>query len=185
MDAIELMMYEHKYIKRTLAVIRKISIGVLNGNEVPFEDFKRIIEFVRNYADKHHHNKEEEILFKKMREDIGETLAGAPISGMLVEHDFGRLFIKNLDEALQRVKNGDLDSRVDVIANAIGYADLLNRHIDKEDKVIYTFARRSLKEDAMNYVNESCKKVEDAAESENLQKKYITMVEELESKWQI
>lgn len=183
MDAIQLMMEEHKNIKRALSVIRKISIGVLNGCEVPFEDFNRIIEFVRNYADKHHHNKEEEVLFKKMREDIGEALVEAPITGMLVEHDFGRLFIKNLEDALERVKNGDMDSRVDIIANAVGYSDLLNRHIDKEDKVIYTFARRSLKEDAMKYVNESCEKIEQTAENDKLQNKYISIVEELESKW--
>jgi hemerythrin-like domain-containing protein len=183
MDAIELMMEEHKNIKRVLSIIRKISIGVLKGNETPFEDFKRVIEFVRNYADKHHHNKEEEVLFKKMREDIGEAIVDAPLSGMLVEHDLGRLFIKNLEDAIERVKSGDMDSRVDVIANAVGYADLLNRHIDKEDKVIYTFAKRSLKEDAMNFVNESCEKIEQSAENEKLQNKYISIVEELESKW--
>ncbi|MDP4089736.1 MAG: hemerythrin domain-containing protein [Bacillota bacterium] len=183
MDAIELMMEEHKYIKRALVVIRKMSISVLNGREVPFEDYNRVVEFVRNYADKLHHNKEEEILFKKMREEMGEALVGAPISGMLVEHDLGRLFIKNLEEALERVRNGDMDSRVDVIANAVGYADLLNRHIEKEDKVIYNFARRSLKEEAMGYVNESCEKVEQSAEKESIQKRYISILEELESNW--
>ncbi len=182
-DAIELMMEEHKFIKRTLLVIRKMSISVLNGNEVPYEDYKRVIEFVRNYADKHHHNKEEEILFKKMREDLGEALAGAPIAGMLVEHDLGRLFMKSLEEALERVKNGDADSKVDIIANSIGYADLLNRHIEKEDKVIYSFARRALKEEAMGFVNDSCEKVEALADKENVQEKYISILKELEEKW--
>ncbi|HCW03238.1 MAG TPA: hemerythrin [Clostridium sp.] len=183
-DAIELMMHEHKVTKRALSVIRKMSIAVMKGEEVPYEDFNRVIDFIRNYTDKHHHGKEEDILFKKMREDIGETLVGAPISGMLVEHDFGRFYVKSLEEALERVKNGDEDSRVDIIANAVGYADLLNRHIDKEDKVIYTFAKRSLKEDAMNYVNEACEKLEEEALKEKIQNKYETMVEELEKAWQ-
>lgn len=183
-DAIELMMHEHKVTKRVLSIIRKMSIAVMRGQEVPYEDFNRVIDFIRSYTDKHHHGKEEEILFKKMREDIGETLVGAPISGMLVEHDFGRLFVKNLEEALDRVKNGDYDSKVDIIANAIGYADLLNRHIDKEDKVIYTFARKSLKEDAMNYVNEACEKLEEEALKQKIQNKYEGLVDELEKKWQ-
>lgn len=183
MDAIELMMDEHKNIKRGLAVIRKMCISVLNGNEVPHEDFKQIIDFVRNYADKHHHNKEEAILFKKMTEELGEKLVGAPIGGMLTEHDFGRLFIKSLDEALDRVKKGDADSRVDVIANAIGYADLLNRHIDKEDKVIYTFARRSLKEEAIQELNARCEEVEKTAEAANLQRGYEDAIKKLEDKW--
>ncbi|NLZ47510.1 MAG: hemerythrin domain-containing protein [Clostridiales bacterium] len=183
-DAIELMMHEHKVTKRVLSVIRKMCIAVLKGQEVPYEDFNRIIDFIRNYTDKHHHGKEEEILFKKMRDDIGETLVGAPISGMLVEHDLGRLYVKSLEEALERVKNGDQDSKVDIIANGVGYADLLNRHIDKEDKVIYTFARRSLKEDAITYVNEACEKVEEEALKNKIQNKYESMVEELEKNWQ-
>jgi hemerythrin-like domain-containing protein len=183
MDAIELMMEEHKYIKRGLAVIRKMCIGILNGQEVPYEDFKKIIQFVRNYADKHHHNKEEAILFKKMTDEMGEKLVGAPISGMLVEHDFGRLFMQNLEEALDRVKRGDNDSRVDIIANAIGYTDLLHRHIDKEDKVIYTFAKRSLNEEALKDVDEKCAEVERTAEGENVQKTYISAIEELEERW--
>jgi hemerythrin-like domain-containing protein len=183
MDSINLMMDEHKYIKRGLAVMRKMSIAILNGAEVPFDDFKKIIDFVRNYADKHHHNKEEEILFKKMVDDLGQEMVQAPISGMLVEHDFGRLFIKNLELALERVKEGDSDSKVDVIANAVGYTDLLNRHIDKEDKVIYTFARRSLNEEALKYINERCEVVECAAKEKKLQKNYEDTIEELENRW--
>jgi hemerythrin-like domain-containing protein len=183
MDSINLMMEEHKLIKRGLFIIRKMSIAVLNGEEVPFDDFKKIIDFVRNYADKHHHNKEEEILFKKMVDALGAEMVQAPISGMLVEHDFGRLFMKNLELSLERVREGDKDSRVDIIANAVGYADLLNRHIDKEDKVIYTFARRALKEDDLSDVNKRCEDVENTAEGEDIQKNYVKAIEELEARW--
>jgi hemerythrin-like domain-containing protein len=183
MDSINLMMDEHKNIKRGLAIIRKISISVLNGSEVPFDDYKKLIDFVRNYADKHHHNKEEEILFKKMTDELGKEMVEAPIAGMLVEHDFGRLFIKNLEGALERVKHGDMDSRVDVIANAIGYTDLLNRHIDKEDKVIYTFARRSLNPEALKVIDDKCEEVENTAQAKNLQNSYVETIEQLENKW--
>jgi hemerythrin-like domain-containing protein len=183
MDAITLMMEEHKYIKRGLAVIRKMSIAVLNGEEVPYEDFGKIIQFVRNYADKHHHNKEEEILFEKMKEQLGEKAVEAPLSGMYIEHDLGRLFMKTLEEALERVKNGDKDSRVDVIANAVAYTDLLHRHIDREDNALYTFAKRSLKEEALRDLDAKCEAVEKTAEAENLQQTYIDTIKELETKW--
>lgn len=182
MDAVDLMKEEHSYIKRGLQVIRKMSISILESGGVCQEDFKNIIEFIRNYADKHHHNKEESILFKKMQEQIGEMVK-APLSGMFIEHDLGRLFISNLETALQRVKDGDNDSRVDVIANAIGYADLLNRHIDKEDNAIYSFARRSLSLDALESINDECRIVEESAKEKNIQDKYIKILEELEKKW--
>lgn len=183
MDAVDLMKEEHGYIKRGLQIIRKMSISILESGEVCYEDFKNMIEFIRNYADKHHHNKEESILFKKMQEQIGEMVK-APLSGMFIEHDLGRLFISNLELALQRVKDGDNDSRVDIIANAIGYADLLNRHIDKEDKAIYSFARRALSVEALEDVNDACSAVEKSAEEKNIQDTYIKILENLEGKWQ-
>ena len=108
-----------------------------------------------------------------------------PLSGMYIEHDLGRQHIKLLEEALLRVKNGDLDSRVDIIANAVGYTDLLARHIAKEDKLIYSFARRALSQTDMEDVNLSCEKIESEATRNQLQKSYIDVLEELERKYYV
>ena len=185
MDAINLMMDEHKYILRWLKIFRKLSIEVLKGETVDFVSFEKMISFVRNYADKHHHNKEEVVLFKKMETQLGEQMVKGPLSGMYIEHDLGRQHIKLLEEALLKVKNGDLDSRVDIIANSVCYTDLLTRHIEKEDKLIYTFARRALSQVDIEDVNLSCEKIESEATKNRLQKNYINVLEELESKYEI
>lgn len=65
LNAISSMVDEHKNIKKVLKVIRKLCIKILNGEDVNFDAFYKIIDSVRNYADKHHHNKEEDIFFKK------------------------------------------------------------------------------------------------------------------------
>ncbi|MGH4123309.1 MAG: hemerythrin domain-containing protein [Clostridium sp.] len=182
MNAIELMMEEHKIIKRMLVVVRKFSIKVLNNEEVDYNDFNIVIDFVRNYADKHHHNKEEVILFKKMSEVLGERIANGPIMGMLVEHDLGRLFMSNLEAALVKFQSGDNDSRVDIIANAIAYTDLLHRHIDKEDTAIYTFAQKRLSKDQLAEVDTLCLAVETEATKNSLQDRYINILSELEAK---
>lgn len=183
MDAIELMVFEHENIKRMLKVVRAMCIKVLNNNDINFEDFHNAIGFVRNYADKLHHAKEEDILFKKMGEELGDRISKGPIAGMLVEHDFGRLYMTNLETALQAFKGGDKDARVDIIANAIAYTDLLNRHIDKENTAIYTFARRSLSNETMETVENQCKEAESTAEKNGVQKKYLSILEELEKKY--
>lgn len=69
------------------------------------------------------------------------------------------------------------------IANAIGYCDLLNRHINKEDNAIYNFAKRSLSEDLINKIEKSCSEVEPEAEEKNTQNNYIRVLNELEIKW--
>lgn len=156
MNAIELMMEEHKNIKVMLKIVRKACFSVLEGNEINYEDFNKIIHFIKNYADSHHHKKEEIMLFNRMVDEIGETAEKVVKYGMLVEHDLGRLYISSLEEALNSLKNGNEESKLDIIANAISYTNLLERHIYKEDNVIYKFAQRELKEETMNLINSEC-----------------------------
>ncbi|NLK96077.1 MAG: hemerythrin domain-containing protein [Clostridiales bacterium] len=181
MDGIKLMVEEHKNIKIMLEVIRKICFSILNGKEINYSDFEMIIDFVRNYADKNHHGKEEVILFNRMVDEIGGPAEKLVKFGMLVEHDLGRLYIKELEEALEKVKKGDNEAKLDVIANAISYTHLLNRHIEKEDNVVYTFAERELKKETLDIINKECEEYE--KESSLVVEKNIKNLEYLQEKY--
>jgi len=183
MDSIRLMMEEHQYILRMLAVVRKACFVVLQGEEINYEDFNQMIDFIRNYADAHHHGKEEKILFQEMVNNLGPLGNKLITNGMLVEHDLGRLFIQELKEALLRVKDGDEVSKLDVIANAISYTHLLKRHISKEDSVVYTFAERQLSAEILEKVNLETEDFEKAALISGTQKYYQDMVTLLEQKY--
>jgi hemerythrin-like domain-containing protein len=74
-----------------LIVVRKACYGILKGGDICYADFDRMIDFIRNYADAHHHGKEEKLLFNKMTEHLGEAGKKLITYGMLVEHDSGRL----------------------------------------------------------------------------------------------
>lgn len=185
MNSIELMVKEHEYIKRMLYVVRQACYGILKGEEICYDDFETMVDFIRNYADKHHHGKEEKFLFKEMLNHLGDVATKLIRHGMFVEHDLGRLFIGDLCEALERVKNGDEESKLDVIANAVGYTHLLNRHIDKEDSVIYTFAERQLSKEVLDKVNEDSDIFEKTALELGTQARYIESLERLEKKYVI
>lgn len=181
MKAIEIMNEEHKYIHRMLQVIRKCCFKILNNEEVIYEDFDNIIDFIRNYADNHHHKKEEKILFIKMVEELGEAAEKAVNHGMLVEHDLGRLHVRELVSALEKVKAGEEEAKLDVIANAISYTHLLMRHIDKEDRVIYKFAERNLNDEVMKFIDDECENYE--INNEEIKNKYISILEDLEKRY--
>lgn len=183
MTAIDIMINEHKNVKSMLSVIRRMCIKVLNNSDMDYMDFYKVIDFVRTYTDKHHHAKEENILFKKIGEELGERIAKGPIAGMMIEHDFGRLYMSNLEAALDKFNNGDKDARVDIIANSISYADLLSRHIEKEDITIYKFAERALSNTAKEDIEEKCSKVENLATENSFQQKYIDLLNELQHKY--
>ncbi len=182
MNGIELMIDEHKVIKRMLRVIRAACLDVLNNDEVDYDMFRDCIDFVRNFADKHHHGKEEEYLFDIMTKELGKEAVEAPLSGMYAEHDLGRLFIRTLEEALNRHEDGDDDARLDIIANAISYTDLLHRHIDKEDNALFRFAEKHLKPETLDNFNDMVKEYENRDSSIAAIQKYTSMVEEFESK---
>jgi hemerythrin-like domain-containing protein len=183
MKTIQILVDEHKNIKRMLKVLRQISLNIYKKEEIPFQELRDIIDFIRNYADRHHHNKEEEIYFEVMKQELGEPLASGPIFAMFSEHDLGRLFIKQLEEALNDVRTGQRDRIIDVIANAIAYTDLLDRHIDKEDNTIYVFGENQLSEESLKYVEKEMLKVEAAAKEDKLQEKYINLLNQLEEKY--
>lgn len=183
MDGIVLMVEEHKNIKRMLKVIRKACLGVMNGKDINFDDFEMMIDFVRNYADKQHHEKEEKILFNKMVDEIGGAAEKLVNSGMLVEHNFGRMYMKDLEEALRKAKTNDEEAKLDVIANAVSYTNLLSRHIDREDNVAYPFAKRALGEETLKKINMECNSFEEETNKAGVQNKYIKMLEMLEKKY--
>lgn len=183
MDAIEIMIEEHENIKRMLRIIRVMCIKVLDNRDIDYNDFYKVIDFVQSYADRLHHGKEEKVLFKQMGNVLGERVAKGPIAGMLIEHDFGRLYMKNLEKALEEYLNGYNNSRVDIIANSIGYAELLNRHIDKENTVIYTFARRQLRKEVIEEINEECINIEKGEEVNELKEKYLSLLDKFEKRY--
>lgn len=110
MNSIDLMVEEHKYIMRMLKVVRNACYRILKGEDIQYNDFEQMIDFIKNYADNHHHGKEEKFLFKEMQTNLGNIGNQLVTHGMLVEHDLGRLFISDLSDALKRVKEGDDES---------------------------------------------------------------------------
>ena len=183
MESIKIMVEEHENIRRMLKVTRNVCYRVMTMGDYDVADFPRIIDFIRIYADKHHHGKEEDILFETMKSELDALAQSGAITGMYIEHDQGRLFMINLEKALKEFESGNDEARMDIIANAIAYTDLLDRHIQKENMALYTFAEKSLSDESKIFIDEESRKVEDSATKSGLQNKYLALVDELENKY--
>ena len=57
MSGIDLLIEEHKYVIRMLGVIRKVCLNFMDNKEINYDDFEKMISFVREFADGHHHKK--------------------------------------------------------------------------------------------------------------------------------
>ena len=182
MNSLDLMVFEHANIKRMLKLVRMFCYKLYNREDVDFNDIDKMMDFIKNYADKHHHGKEELKLFNRMVEHLGVAAQKLVNNGMLVEHDMGRFYMQELKIALDDYKNGNDEAVLDVIANAISYTHLLDRHIQKENDLVYPFAKNNFKKEIMEQINEDCEVFEQEAEKLGTQEKYLQLLDELEEK---
>ena len=123
---------EHGLIKRWLALIP----WVLEHLDLNSEEGRQLIldgvDFIRSYADRHHHAKEEDILFKYF--DEGTDV----IKAMLEDHSTGRNHVKAILDAVATRDAAAVASHLDA------YRQLLTDHIKREDEILYPWMERNL-----------------------------------------
>ncbi len=179
MSATEELKHEHRVIERMLAILEAAVARVDAGQELPTEFFPKVVDFVRNFADRCHHGKEEDNLFPAM-EKRGFSRQAGPIGVMLLEHDQGRAFVKGMDEAGQRFASGDKAALKAALDNARGYAKLLRQHIDKEDNILYRMADQVLTSADQQELLSKFAEVEEERIGASKHKEYVRLVEVLE-----
>ncbi|MHB0885887.1 MAG: hemerythrin domain-containing protein [Bacillota bacterium] len=143
MTATETLKHEHRVIELVLGAIDREARKADQGEPVDPSFFAQAIEFIRTFADRCHHGKEEGILFKAMAEK-GVPVQGGPIGVMLGDHEEGRRFVRAAREALD---HNDLRA---VAENLMKYTALLRQHIMKEDNVLYPMAEQVMSPDEMD-----------------------------------
>ena len=139
MKATEQLMEEHEGIKLMLSIIESFNKKAEAIEEINVEHLESMIDFIKTFADKCHHGKEEEVLFPAMI-DAGMSNEGGPVAVMLSEHDQGRAFVKGLIESFNSYKSCDMAALTDIVENSTGYINLLRNHIDKENNILFKMA---------------------------------------------
>ena len=129
----EILSDEHKTILTAINTLAEKCNGLESGNTLDKTFFLELVYFIRNYADKFHHAKEEDILFVEMRKSAA-GLHCNPVDQMLYEHEAGRVFVRGIERSIGR------GSVAGVATNSAGYAKLLQEHIFKEDNILYPMA---------------------------------------------
>lgn len=179
-DVTQLMVEEHKLILRMIALVEENAARAEAGSFEDWQFFLDAVDFIRNYADRYHHAKEEDTLFTALVAN-GMPQENSPVAAMLMEHDQGRAFVRGMEAAAQKALNGDAGQGAIIAENARGYAALLRDHIHKEDHILYPLAERVLPEEMRPDMLRAYQQAE-AAVSEDFAEKYRRMVEAYERK---
>jgi hemerythrin-like domain-containing protein len=92
------------------------------------------VDFIRTYADRCHHGKEEDILFRELGEKKLKGEHRHTMEELIEEHRWGRKMTARLVEANQRYVRGDGDAISIAIDCMKSLIQFYPKHIEKEDK---------------------------------------------------
>jgi hemerythrin-like domain-containing protein len=127
------LMIEHRLIEKMIAIL-KSGLADIEAKKTFNPSFiEKAVDFFRTYADRTHHGKEEDILFKALAEKKMSAAHKALLDELIREHVFARQKVKDLREAAQRFSK-DAGAIKDIIDNIRALASFYPAHIQKEDK---------------------------------------------------
>jgi hemerythrin-like domain-containing protein len=104
---------------------------------------EELLKFFREFVDRCHHGKEEEILFPALATG-GDEQTGALVGVLRAEHEEGRRHVRAMTELLERFRGGELAAGELVRHHAQALSTTLRAHIDREDHTLFPKARTLL-----------------------------------------
>lgn len=176
--ATDILMDEHRGIEKMLSAMERAIPKLETGDTAPVPMFAQGVDFLRGFADRCHHYKEENHLFPLL-ELKGVAVGGSPIGELLGEHEQGRALIRAMDEAVKRVEAGDKAALKDLASSASGYCQLLRAHISKEDALLKS-ADTSLAPSEQDSLAETFERVEVEIMGVGTHERYHHMLDSLE-----
>ena len=141
-----ILRHEHRVIEQVLRALNGMSLKLSLGDPVPAEALSQALDFIRNFADRYHHWREEEYLFPMLEENgLGET--GGALSFLYAEHVRERELQAELELAIDEYEHGADEARGRIVEAIQQYASHLVAHMQKEDTLLFRFAEDLLEEE--------------------------------------
>ncbi len=174
MHPTQTLMDEHQTILRVLRCVEELLTNDTHADE-PRETFVSVVDFIRTYADRLHHAKEEDLLFPAM-EARGIPAQQGPTAVMRHEHEIGRNFVARMATLTEDEDNFD---RAALREPALGYVELLRSHIAKEDHILYPMADRLFDEATVAQLAEDYAEAEADRFDEDIHSRYENWAKDL------
>jgi hemerythrin-like domain-containing protein len=135
------LMIEHRLIERMLSIIKGVLAKIESKHKVDPVFVDIAVDFIRVYADRTHHGKEEDILFRELNKKALKSEDNQIMKELIEEHVFGRRITKALVDANTRYRNGDESALGHIAANLKTLTEFYPKHIEKEDKIFFPSCR--------------------------------------------
>ena len=178
MEPIGPLTREHRRIEKILPILESEINKIDELQTVDPDTIVHIGDFFRTYADKTHHGKEEDILFKELEDKPLNDEDKETMEQLKKEHDLSRKLVDKLLDANIDYERGDDSALLDIKEALRELGELYPKHISKEDREFF--------HPSMNYFTDPEKKkmLEEFHEFDRnmIHEKYRSVLENLSPK---
>ena len=128
------LMIEHRLIERMIAVLDTHVKTVPEPALIDLTLIDKGVDFLRSYADRCHHGKEEDILFKALEQKKLTAEEMKVYSELVEEHAVARATVRSIAAAREKALSGDTAAFKEIASLVRKVGILYPAHIIKEDK---------------------------------------------------
>lgn len=137
MEPVGPLMHEHRDIERVIVLLQQENGYIASGKEPDTRRIDELCSIMREFADRCHHGKEEDILFRELqKKDLSEEHRRI-LDELTSEHVLAREMVQALLAAKEEFQRGNHRAIVAIQAQLEKIAGLYPEHIAKEDKKFF------------------------------------------------
>ncbi len=141
MHAYGSLMIEHRLIERMLLVIKAALSKIEFKHEIDPVFVDVAVDFIRVYADRTHHGKEEDILMRELKKKPLSPKDRVVMDDLIKDHMLVRQTTALISSANDRYRGGDHIALIVISNNLKTLIEFFPKHIEKEDKNFYPASR--------------------------------------------
>jgi hemerythrin-like domain-containing protein len=169
------LMIEHRLIEKMIAIINQNLSDIEITDKIDPNFIDIAVDFIKIYADKTHHGKEEDILF---RDCIKKNLSAEDtriMNELIEEHKYGRKIVGELIQAKENYIKGN--DTLDIIIEKLRVlVEFYPKHIEKEDKIFFPNSEKYFSDEELQFMLNEFWEFDRVM----IHKKYEQVIEELE-----
>jgi len=128
------LMREHRLIERMVKIINNLQLEINEKKVTDSNYIEDVVDFFKTYADRCHHGKEEDILFKKLSTKNLKKQHQTIMNELIEEHAYARKTVNKLKETNTKYRQGNKKAIMEINDLLKELSTLYPKHIQKEDK---------------------------------------------------
>jgi hemerythrin-like domain-containing protein len=128
------LMVEHRLIERMVSLLDRQMEEATETSQVSTNLISTGVDFFRTYADKTHHGKEEDILFRELSQKWLSGEHKEMMELLIQEHIFARKSVGRLSDANHNYIEGDEQALEQIVYELGQLVKFYPEHIEKEDR---------------------------------------------------